>query len=128
MSAGDWSTPGEGLVIPFGAGDTTPRVVIGSPASGVIPADLIAYYAPFGEVIIAGIVEFTGTGTYTYQVFIIDGGGSALPTPPMGQEIPPAWYQRRQDTSLSSAGRPLTQWHSTTTPPSYRSGTREQYR
>jgi hypothetical protein len=68
----DWHTPSEGLTIPPGADVGSDRVVIGSPSSGVIPADLIAFYAP--EVIIAGIIAFTGT-TYSYQVWLAAGGG-----------------------------------------------------
>lgn len=71
----DWHTPGASLTLPFGS--VSPYVVISGNANE-LPADLIAFYAGFGETVVAGIV-FQSAGTaYDYQVFVTAVGGPAV--------------------------------------------------
>lgn len=70
----DWHTPGAGLTLPFGAGPGTPSIVAAGDASQ-LPADLVAFYAGFGETVVAGFIFNSATNAYDYQVLVVDGTG-----------------------------------------------------
>lgn len=71
-NSNDWHTPGASLTLPFGGAPGAPFVVLSGSAAD-LPADLIAYYAGFGETVIAGFVFFSGVVAYDYQVFLSSG-------------------------------------------------------
>lgn len=75
MTDGDWGVPGESLTLPFGSVPPGPGVIL-SGSTADLPADLIAYYAGFGEVVIAAFVFFTSGVAYEYQAFITNSFGN----------------------------------------------------
>lgn len=71
----DWHTPGASLTLPFGSVPPGPGVVI-SGSTADLPADLIAYYASFGEIVVAALVFYASGVAYEYQAFITNAFGN----------------------------------------------------